>query len=156
MVRVNPVYNAICVGIIFSALDKIGVSLPLVARQASELLAPNLNDLLRLIDMEPPKNLEDVKKIIRDALKYIGEAENEEEKVMVEINFSDNALSMDVVNCMYLDMANFGKSLGYGACPMCITAVLLSALINALKAGTTSEVKVENNGNECYIKITFL
>ncbi len=145
---INPLYNAICFGTLLSSLDRIGVSLPIVARQTSQLLEPLMRDLLRGLtgSGDLPKNLNDVKKVI-EKLTDVGGIEG------TRVEVTGNTLIVSGSDCMYIDMSRFGRMLGYPTCPMCIISLMLIALINVPKIGVVTETTVDTNGNECRIKI---
>ncbi|MBS7248344.1 MAG: hypothetical protein QXN15_10730 [Candidatus Jordarchaeales archaeon] len=147
--QINPLYNAICFGTLLSALDKIGVSLPIVARQTSQLLEPLMSDYLRGLigSNDLPKNLHEVKEVIEKLVSVGGIGET-------KVEVSDNTLTVSGNDCMYIDMARFGRSLGYNSCPLCVIALMLIALVSVPKIGVVSDTTVTNNGNECCIKIT--
>ncbi|MEM2047943.1 MAG: hypothetical protein QXZ06_08675, partial [Candidatus Jordarchaeales archaeon] len=142
MPQINPLYNAICFGTILSALDRIGVSLPIVARQTSELLTPILRDLTKIFlgDKKVPESLNEVKVLAKEVLERDKVAEK------VELDVSKNPIEMKIDGCMYLDIANFSKSLGYSACPTCLFALMTTSFISALKLGRVSEATFKNNG----------
>lgn len=147
--NINPLYNAICFGTLLSALDKIGVSLPIVARQTSQLLEPLMRDFLKgLIGANDlPKNLREVKEVIEKLVDVGGIGET-------KVEVSGNTLTVSGKDCMYIDMSRFGRTLGYPTCPMCVISLMLIALINVSKIGVVTDTIVETNDNECKIKIT--
>lgn len=152
MTQINPLYNAIILGNLLSAIDRIGVSLPIVARQTAKLIASNLEDIIKLAlrDKKIPENLSEIIDIVKEKMGNNNLAEK------IEIDVSGNNIETRIASCMYLDVANFCKLLGYNACPTCLVALMAAAFLNVLKIGTVSDVTLKNNGSECYIKLTVL
>lgn len=153
MTQINPLYNAICFGTLLSALDRIGVSLPIVARQASELLTPMLGNIMKILlgDRKVPESLSEVKVLAKEIIM-------ERDKIVekLEMDVSKNQIETNVTGCMYLDIAKFSKSLGCNACPTCLFALMMSAFISALKLGTVSEATFVNDGDECHVRLVLL
>ncbi len=150
MVKFNPEYNAIILGMLLSAADKMGINPVLLGRQTSRLLAPLLDGIFKqYIGRGPSSNpeqlLEDIKTIVK-----AGEISDPEG---LELEYSENRFNMKVIECMYLDMANYGKTLGYNACPMCIAGVFFMGLVNSLGIGEVLDFTVENKENSCTLKI---
>lgn len=145
---INPLYNAICFGTLLSALDKIGVSLPIVARQTSQLLEPLMKDFLKGLigSNDLPKNLNEIKEVIEKLVNVGGIGET-------KVEVADNTLIVSGKDCMYIDMSNFGRTLGYQTCPMCVISLMLIALVSVPKIGVVTDTVVETKGNECSIKI---
>ncbi len=152
MTQINPLYNAICFGTILSALDKIGISPPIIVRQTSELLTPMLKDILKLVGVEEelPKSMDEALRFIKGFLMR--------DKVMEKLDWdvSEDTINLRATGCMFLDLANFGKTLGYKACPICIGVLMMCVFTSILKLGSMSKAEFENNGNECSIKIEML
>ncbi|MBS7287792.1 MAG: hypothetical protein KIH01_03355 [Candidatus Freyarchaeota archaeon] len=145
---VNPLYNAICFGTLLSALDKIGVSLPIVARQTSHLLEPLMKDFLKgfIGSNDLPKNLNEVKEVIEKLVDVGGIGET-------KVEVADKMLTVSGKDCMYIDMSNFSRTLGYPTCPMCVISLMLVALVSVPKIGVVTDTIIETKGNECSIKI---
>jgi hypothetical protein len=153
MVKFNPVYNAIILGILFSAAEKIGITPVLLGRQTSRLLAPLLDDLFKqfigkTLSLNNGDLLRDIKKIVQ-----AGEISDPEK---LELSVSGNCVTLKLADCMYLDMANYGKTLGHDCCPMCIAGVFMTGVFSSLNVGDVLDFKVENKENNCIVKLTIL
>nr|MDO8082884.1 hypothetical protein [Candidatus Freyarchaeota archaeon] len=153
MVKFNPVYNAIILGILLSAAEKIGINPVLIGRQTSRLLAPLLDSLFKrfigkTLSLNNGNLLEDIKKIVKT-----GEISDPEK---LELTFSGNCVTLKLADCMYLDMANYGKTLGHDCCPMCIAGVFMTGVLSSLDTGEVLNFKVENKENNCIVKFAIL
>ncbi|MEM1717740.1 MAG: hypothetical protein QXF49_00130 [Thermosphaera sp.] len=152
MSLINPLYNAICFGTLMSAIDKIGIPLPLVARQASEILAPIVKDLAKTIlgNEKLPEKLSELMSFAKEVLERNGVAEK------IEMRITESQVKMRILRCMYLDVAGFSKTLGYSACPICLYVLMFAAALSAIKLAEVSKATFENNGSECNIELTLL
>ncbi|WXG41756.1 MAG: hypothetical protein WED07_13500 [Candidatus Freyarchaeum deiterrae] len=151
MTELNSLYNAIAFGTVLTALDKMGVNPSLVARQASRVLAPMMKELGKQISTQTDaKNL---KEFISSWDKIMETAQFADPKG-TEASVSNNTLYMKLTNCMFNDMANFGKSQGYPACPICIVNLMVISFIGAQGIGEVADSKVENKENVCKLKVS--
>ncbi len=153
MVKFNPEYNAIILGMLLSAADKMGINPVLLGRQTSRLLAPMLDDLFeqfigKSLSSNDSEFLEDIKKIVK-----IGEISDPEK---LELEISANCFTLKLADCMYLDMANYGKTLGHDSCPMCIAGVFMTGLISSLGIGEVLNFEAQNKENNCIVKLTII
>jgi hypothetical protein len=150
MPQINSFYNAIIFGTLLSAADKIGLKPMLLVRQASKILKPLMGTLSQQINgKDPPSNMEELIESMKEVTKTGGLAEPDK----VEMTFSGNCLSMKGTDCMYLDMCEYGKSIGYDACPVCVMGVVIMSTIGALGFGEVADFKVENSGKTCFAKM---
>jgi hypothetical protein len=148
MSRWNPIANVLLYGSVLSALDKIGIKPTLIGRQTSRILAPIVNDISKkFAGEEHAKTMEQFIIGYKTAVKNLNILDIEG----FEINYSKNVLSMKVPDCMWLDLANYGKSQGYGACALCGVSIFTTALIN-IDLGDVSDVKIENKERVCNLK----
>jgi len=148
--ELNSFYNAVIFGTLLCAADKIGVKPMLLGRQAATILKPLLETLAKqALGKKPPSNMEELLTYFKEMGKTGGTSDPEKS----ETSFSENCLHSKVVNCMYLKMAEYGKSIGYTSCPLCATGILAMSLISALGFGEVSDFKVETSGNTCVTKM---
>lgn len=153
MVKFNPEYNAIILGILLSAADKMGINPVLLGRQTSRLLAPMLDSIFqkftgKTLSMNGEGFLEDIKRIVK-----IGDISDPEK---LELEIVDSCFTLKLVDCMYLDMAKYGKIIGYESCPMCIAGVFMIGLFSSLNIGDVLNFKVENKDNSCIVKLVVI
>jgi hypothetical protein len=152
MPQINSFYNALIFGTLLSAADKIGLKPMLLGRQASKILKPLIGTLTqKTVGKDSPSNMEELIENLKKIAKTGGLAEPDK----LEINFSGNCLSVKGTDCMYLDMCEYGKSIGYDACPVCVMAVVLMSIIGALGFGEVLDLKTENSGRTCFSKMVF-
>ena len=146
MPEINSFYNAMVFGTLLSAADKIGLKPMLLGRQASKILKPVIETLAqKTVGKDPPSNVEELIENIKEVAKTGGLLDPSK----FEANSSGNCLITKGTDCMYLDMAEYGKSIGYDACPVCVMGVLLMSTISALGFGEVVNFKVENSGKTC-------
>ncbi len=62
---------------------------------------------------------------------------------LAEGEYSGNNFEWKITNCMYQELADYGKSLGYNTCPICISALIASGLIGAMGLGEVGNINVE-------------
>nr|MDO8079417.1 hypothetical protein [Candidatus Freyarchaeota archaeon] len=137
-------------GTILSAADKMGIKPMLLGRQASKIIASIFGELSRQIqDKEPASNLEELIKDTENITKSFSSILN----VGIEASFSDNCYTEKIIDCPYLEMAKFGKSWGYKACPLCGIMLIMMGSISALGFAEILDAKIENNKNTCVLKI---
>jgi hypothetical protein len=152
MTKVNSLYNAIAFGTLLTSLDKMGIKPALVARQTNRVLSPIVADLAKKIyNEEPSKDINGFIKHVKEAMVKGGFADPEKS----EISATDSTINMKFVNCMYQDLANFGKSQGYAACPLCVVNLILSGRLGELGVDV-SNVKLENKDNVCSVKVELM
>ncbi|WXG39645.1 MAG: hypothetical protein WED07_02225 [Candidatus Freyarchaeum deiterrae] len=150
MPQINSFYNAVIFGTLLSAADKIGMKPMILGRQASKILKPLIGTLAqKAIGKDPPSNMEELIEAIKEIAKNSGLTESNN----LEMNFSGNCLSVKGTDCMYSEMAEYGKSIGYDACPVCVTGVVLMSIIGALGFGEVIDLKIENSGKTCLSKM---
>jgi len=150
MPEINSFYNAIVFGTLLSAADKIGLKPMLLGRQASRILKPLIRDLAKLtIGKDLPSNIEELIEDLKIIVKNGGISDLEK----LEMKFSENCLIVKSTDCMYIDMAEYGKSIGYGACPLCVLGIVVMSLIEALGFGYVADFKAETNGKNCVYKM---
>jgi hypothetical protein len=149
-------YNAVALstslifGTLLSAADKMGIKPMLLGRQASKILAPILNLLAKQLHVNgTPSNLKELVKDIENITKSFSSTLGME----IEVNFSGNSYTHKLTNCPYLEMAKFGKSIGYKTCPLCGQMIILMGAFSALDSVEVLDSKVENNENVCTVKI---
>mgnify|MGYP005841271131 CR=1 FL=1 len=150
-VKLDPYLDSLILGTIVNSLDKMGVNPMLLARQAARAMAPTIGvSIKQLIGKNLPSNLEELCKITEDFIKAARTVDFDKSK----ISTSGNVLNMKMVDCVYLTQAEFGKSLGYKACPLCVLAFCQSALTSGVNMGETENIQVEyNDADTCIIKI---
>jgi hypothetical protein len=137
-------------GTVLSAADKMGIKPMLLGRQASKIMAPIINELSKkLQDKKAPSNL---KELVED-LEIINKSLSSIMNYEIETSFSNNCYTEKLTNCAYIEMAKFGKSMGYNACPLCGITIILMGGISALGIAEILDTKVENNENACTLKI---
>ncbi len=147
MREINPFYGAIFFGTILSTLDKMGLNPPLISRQASGVLSQLFEGPAKqVLGAKRPSTVEELMTQI-EKLKTSRPSEKSEH------SFSNGVITMKFVDCMYLSLNGYGKSIGYKACPMCAQALLLSASLKALNLGEVKDIQLENNENTCVLKL---
>lgn len=146
MREINPTHGAAFFGTILNALNRMGITPMLISRQASGLLSKLFEGPAKLILGEKrPSTVEEL--ITQIKLKTSGASEK------FEHSFSNGVITMKFIDCMYLPLNGFGKSIGYKSCPMCVQALLLSAALKTLNLGEVKDIQVENNENTCLLKL---
>nr|MDO8080433.1 hypothetical protein [Candidatus Freyarchaeota archaeon] len=147
MREINPFYGAIFFGTILSTLDKMGLNPPLISRQASGVLS-------QLFD-GPAKQVLGAKRpsTVEELMTQIEKLKTSRTSEKSEHSFSNGVITMKFVDCMYLPLNGYGKSIGYKACPMCAQALLLSASLKALNLGGVKDIQLENSENTCVLKL---
>jgi hypothetical protein len=109
MHEINPFYGAIFFGTILSALDKMGLNPQLISRQASGVLSQLFEGSAKqILGVKRPSTVEELITQI-GMLKTSGKTEKPEH------SFSNGVITMKFVNCMYLPLNGYGKSIGYKA-----------------------------------------
>ncbi|WXG41738.1 MAG: hypothetical protein WED07_13410 [Candidatus Freyarchaeum deiterrae] len=152
MTDVNPYHNAMIFGTMLCALDKMGIKPTLIARQTSAVLAPIIGGLSKqLLGKTLPSNMEEFLPQLQESLKTSGILNPKS-----EISYSNGVLSSKIIDCMYLTMAGFGKSLGYKACPMCAAALILSSALKAINIAEVVDAQVENKEDTCIFKLKLM
>lgn len=152
-VEMDPFIDALILSTVMSSLDKMGLNPMLVARQGARIIAPTIGaGLQQTVGSHMPTSLEDHCKVSEDCFKAGQTADPDKTKV----SCSDNVITMKVVDCAYLTMADFGKSLGYEACPICVQAFMESALTTAVKIAETESFQVEHSADTCIVKIKLI
>lgn len=147
---INSFYNAIIFGTLLSAADKIGLKPVLLGRQASRILKPLIGNLAQMtVGKDPPSNMEELIEDLKTIVKTGGLSEPEN----LEMSFSENCLTSKSTDCIYIDMAKYGKSIGYEACPVCVMGIVVMSLISALDFGEVVNFKAESDGNTCVYKL---
>ncbi|MEM2146142.1 MAG: hypothetical protein QW279_12325 [Candidatus Jordarchaeaceae archaeon] len=148
--KLDPFIDAIFFGTVVISLDKMGLHPMLIARQAGREIVPTIGTSIRqLLGKNPPSTLEEHCKISETFFKYAQTADPDK----TTVSFSNNTLNMNIVDCAFLSMADFGKKLGYKACPLCIQALMESVLTIAVEISDVENFQVEHNGNACVVKI---
>ncbi|WXG42205.1 MAG: hypothetical protein WED07_15810 [Candidatus Freyarchaeum deiterrae] len=149
MARWNPIANVLLYGSVLSALDKIGIKPTLIGRQTARVLTPMVNGISKqFAGDEHAKTMDKFIIGYKAAMKNLNIVDIEN----FEIDYSKGVLSMKVPDCMWLDLANFGKSQGYGACALCGVSIFTTALIS-IDLGDVLDIKVENKDKVCYLKL---
>nr|MDO8079154.1 hypothetical protein [Candidatus Freyarchaeota archaeon] len=149
----ESLYNSIVVCSLLSAADRIGLNPMVLGRQTATVLVPLLGDIFKkTLGKKPPSNMEELVKDIQEMMKDVGLADPERN----EVSFSGNQLIMKSSDCFYREMAEFGKTLGYTACPLCALSIFLMGTIKALNLGQISSVKAEYDGTKCTMKLEML
>jgi hypothetical protein len=140
--------GAFIYGTMLSSLNEIGLTPPLIARQAAETLSQLFEGPAKqVLGAKRPSTVEELMTQI-EKLKTSRTSEKPEH------SYSNGVITMKFVDCMYLPLNGVGKELGYKSCPMCGQALLLSASLKALNMGEIKNIKVENNENTCILKLT--
>ncbi|MBS7249683.1 MAG: hypothetical protein KIH08_03690 [Candidatus Freyarchaeota archaeon] len=135
-------------GTILSAADKMGINPTLLGRQSSKILGPMLENLAQqFLGMAPPKTIEEFMK----DLEIVGK--NFVFGKEFQLSYSGNNLSMKLVQCPWLEMCKYGKSIGYKACPLCATSVMLMGAIEATNIVQVMGVNVDNNETVCQLTV---
>ena len=150
MPEINPLYHSLIFGTLMSALDNMGISPVLIARQTARILTPIIKDISKqAIGQAPSSNMETFIEQVKASVELGGLGDPK----TFEINFSENVLSSKLSDCMYLNIANFAKSLGYDACPICSMSVTTMGTLSALGFGEVVDFKVECDGKTCLSKL---
>ncbi|MEM3564264.1 MAG: hypothetical protein QXR19_13595 [Candidatus Jordarchaeaceae archaeon] len=136
-------------GTILSAADKMGINPMLLGRQSSKILGPMVENLAQqFLGMAPPKTMEELVKDLEIVGKNFGVFGKE-----FECSYSGNNLSMKIVQCPWLEMCKYGKSIGYRACPLCATSVMLMGTIEATNIVQVMGINVDNNEAVCRLTV---
>ncbi len=142
-------FTALIYGTILSAADRIGINPMLLGRQSSQILGPMIENLAQqFIGMAPPKDMEELKKDLEMFGKNTGVFGKE-----YEWNNSGNCFSAKVVECPWLEMAKYGKSIGYKACPLCGITIILLGAIEAMGLSQVVGINVDNDETVCKLKL---
>nr|MDO8081102.1 hypothetical protein [Candidatus Freyarchaeota archaeon] len=150
LTEINPLYNAIAFGTLLTSLDKLGLKPMLVARQATRILAPIIANLAKQIyGQEPSKNLAEFVENWKVMIKKTSLVDPDKS----EISLADKVISMKLTDCMYQAMADFGKSQGYPACPLCIINLILLSLIKAQGIGEVIDFSSKKSETVCLVKM---
>ena len=112
MVELHPFYNAFFFGTLLSALEKMGINPMLITRQTAKILGPQAELLAKDLtgDKDSPATMDELAKLLEQTIQDTKCADQ------VEGKFSGNSFSMKITNCMYQELADYGKSLGYNNC----------------------------------------
>jgi hypothetical protein len=152
MARWDPMAEVLLVGSLLSALDKIGIKPTLIGRQTARVLAPMINDIAQKY-AEAEQVAKTWDQFIVDYKTAIKNNLNVYDRESFEMNYSKGVLSMNITDCMWLDMLNFGKSMGYKTCAFCGASVFTTALIATLGLGDVTDIRVENKEKVCSLKL---
>ncbi|MEM3587164.1 MAG: hypothetical protein QXO71_07595 [Candidatus Jordarchaeaceae archaeon] len=153
--KIDPFIDALFIGTVISALDKLGVNPMLMIRQATSIIASAEASLKGKVDEKPPslaKNIEEFCKICTELFRPTQTADPDKS----EISYSNGIINMKLVDCAYLTMADLGKKLGYKACPLCMQAFMLASTTRSAKIAEVENFQVENNGDTCIAKLKLL
>ncbi|MEM3587537.1 MAG: hypothetical protein QXO71_09475 [Candidatus Jordarchaeaceae archaeon] len=145
MPEIDPNYAALMYGTLLRALESVGLNPMLITRNASQVLSKMFDGPAKqVLGIQHPSTLEELITKL-GALKTSGK---------YEVSHAEGVINLKLVDCMYLPLNNYGKSIGYKSCPMCAQSLLISGSIKALNLGEVKDIQVENNGNICQLKIT--
>jgi hypothetical protein len=136
-------------GTILSSADKMGINPMLLGRQSSKVLGPMIGNLAQqTINKNPPKTMEELVKDLETFVKgsdIFGKG--------FELNYSGNTFSMKINECLWLEMCKYGKTIGYKACPLCSTMIIMMGLIEAMGISQVVGINVDNNEATCELKM---
>lgn len=136
-------------GTILSAADKMGINPLLLGRQSSKILGPMVENLAQqFLGMAPPKTMEEIVKDLEIVGKNFGVFGKE-----FEWSYSGNNLNIKIVQCPWMEMLKYGKSIGYKACPLCATSVILMGTIEATNIVQVLGINVDNNETVCQLTV---
>jgi len=136
-------------GTILSAADKMGINPMLLGRQSSKILGSMVDSLAQqFLGMAPPKTMEELLKDIEIMGKNFGVFGKE-----FELSYSGNNLNIKIVRCPWLELCKYGKSVGYKACPLCPTSIILMGAIEATNIAQVLGTNVDNNETVCQLTV---
>ncbi|MFB0562165.1 MAG: hypothetical protein ACETWM_13260 [Candidatus Lokiarchaeia archaeon] len=144
--------NSIVFGTLLRAADEIGLPPMLLARQTAKVLAVQLAGIQKQMGIKPHKTFEEFIEFFKNQMKDTPEMADPEK---TEITLDGNTINERIVNCLYLsNMSQYAKTLGYQTCPICVSAVLMMASLNAQGiCGEFTDFKTETKGDTCFIKL---
>ena len=150
MPRWDPMANVLVYGSLLYVLDKVGVKPALIGRQTARVLAPMFKNISqKYAKADSVKTMDQFLKDAKTAMKKLNIWDQEN----FEADYSKGVLSVKIPDCMWLDLANYGKSQGYSACALCGVSVFLTALISTENLGDVLDVQVDNNERVCSLKL---
>nr|MDO8081103.1 hypothetical protein [Candidatus Freyarchaeota archaeon] len=150
MTKIDPLYNTLAFGAILVALDKLGVNPMLTARYTSRVLGSMLIELVRQAKSTSlANNLEEFVQNWAGTVRTFRFLDPEKS----EISLSGKTIFMKIVDCMYKGLADFGRSQGYPACPLCPINLIMAGYLKARGIGEVLDIKVENSENVCKVKM---
>nr|MDO8079413.1 hypothetical protein [Candidatus Freyarchaeota archaeon] len=149
MADMKDFFTGLVYGTILSSADKIGIRPMLLGRQSSKILGPMIGSLAQqFIGKEPPKNMQEFLKVLETIGKDTGVLGKE-----FELSYLQNKFSLKIKECLWLEMAKYGKTLGYNACPLCGVAVMAMGILEAMNLSQVVGMDVENKDGKCQIKL---
>ncbi|MGQ9722358.1 MAG: hypothetical protein ACUVXA_13665 [Candidatus Jordarchaeum sp.] len=132
-------------GTILRSADNMGVKPTLLGRQSAAVLGPIINDLAqKFIGKEAPKTREELLTDIETMGKVSGVLGKE-----FEITHTQNTINIKVVECPWVEMGKYGKTIGYKACPLCGIIVLLMGALEAQNISRVVNISAVNNDTVC-------
>ncbi|WXG42207.1 MAG: hypothetical protein WED07_15820 [Candidatus Freyarchaeum deiterrae] len=150
MSRWDPMANVLVYGSLLHVLDEVGVKPALIGRQIARVLAPMFKNFSqKYAKAGSVKTMEQFLKDSKTAMKKFNIWDQEN----FETDYSNGVLSVKVPDCMWLDLANHGKSQGYSACALCGVSVFLTAFISTENLGDVLDIQVDNNERVCFLKL---
>jgi hypothetical protein len=121
-------------------------------RQATSTIVKAEANMEDAVGRKGPSTIEEFCKICTEMFRPSQTADPDKSK----LSYSDGVITMKVVDCAYLTMAELGKSLGYKACPLCIQAFMLAVFTRAANISEIEKYQVENSGDTCIVKLKLL
>jgi hypothetical protein len=149
MSDLNDMFNGIVFGTILSSADKIGINPVLLGRQASKVLAPLIENFAQqFLGVSAPKDMNELVKDLEIFGKKFGVLGKE-----FELSYTGDSFKIKSVECPWKEMAKYGKTIGYKACPICVITIMVMATIEAITHSQVFGLKIENNESTCEVKI---
>ncbi|WXG39390.1 MAG: hypothetical protein WED07_00915 [Candidatus Freyarchaeum deiterrae] len=149
MSNIIDFFTGLVFGTILGSADKMGIKPMLLGRQSSKVLGPMIGSLAQqFIGKEPPKNMPE---LVRD-LETLGKSTGVLGKEF-ELSYSENKFSMKIKECPWLEMAKYGKSIGYNACPLCASSIIMMGAIEGMGLSQVIGINVENKDTICQLKL---
>ncbi len=149
MADFKDVLTGLIFGTVLKSADNMGVKPILLGCQSAKVLGPIIATLSQqFIGKAPPKDMNELMTDMETMAKVSGVLGKE-----FEMSYTGNTVKMKTVECPWLEMAKYGKSIGYKACPLCGIMILLIGAIEFVNTVQVSDVNVDNNETVCQLTV---